>query len=161
MQHQSWLLVQAKNLCRNENDAEDLVQEAILRFIKKYGEAEVLPNRDACASWLITTLTNLFYDQCRRRKVRTRSEKDLALHERTVVEPEPAEKPLSETTTPEQVVEGLRTLSPKLRDTYKLYAEGKKYREIARFLGVNVGTVSKRVHDIHKKLRAFLASGVN
>ncbi|AKF85447.1 hypothetical protein MFUL124B02_12855 [Myxococcus fulvus 124B02] len=162
MQHRAWLLAQAKKMCRNESDAEDLVQDAILRFIKHYDEAVVLPDRDTCASWLITTLTNLFYDQCRRRKVRTRNEKELVLHERTQVDLEPAEMPLSQTTTPEQVEEGVRTvLSPTMQDTYRLYRQEMPYRDIARSQGLKLGTVSKRVHDIHKKLRAFLSTRVN
>jgi DNA-directed RNA polymerase specialized sigma24 family protein len=32
-QRRTWLLAQALNVCRNRTDAEDLVQEASLRFI--------------------------------------------------------------------------------------------------------------------------------
>jgi RNA polymerase sigma-70 factor (ECF subfamily) len=161
MQHRDWLLSQAKNMCRDESDAEDLVQEALLRFIKKYSEAEVLPDRRTSGALLITTLTNLFNDQCRRRQVRAQGVKDPALSERTDLEPEPAPRLLSETVTIEQVSEVLQTLSPTMQETFKLHVEGKKYREIARSVGIPVGTVSKRLHDIRAKLRAFFSSGVN
>ncbi|QRN96793.1 RNA polymerase sigma factor [Archangium violaceum] len=163
--YRAWLLAQAHNLCRNATDAEDLVQDALLRFIQTFGQLEALPNERSCEAWLVTTLTHLFYDQCRRRRVQAQGAKDPHLSNEVVVEHEPDARPVYDTLTDAQFSEALQTLSPKIRATFELHASGKKYQDIARSLGIPVGTVSKRLHDARARLREFLLrhiqSGVN
>ncbi|WP_186001731.1 RNA polymerase sigma factor [Corallococcus sp. Z5C101001] len=159
--NRAWLLARAEGLCRNRSDAEDLVQEALLRFIKRYDGVEAPPDPKLPSAWLIKTMTNLFYDQCRRRKVRSQREKDPILTESNRVEPEPEAGLLSDDITLEQLSEALGQLNPTMRATFEQHVQGKKYRDIARFFGVPVGTVSKRLHDIRSKLRSFLSTGVN
>ena len=156
MRQRDWLLGQARLMCRNETDAEDLVQEAILRFIQAFDTVETLPGERTCASWLITTLTNLFYDQCRRRRVQANGAKDPLLSEEPVVEHEPSAPTVYDTITDEQFAQALHALSPKMRATFELHAAGKKYQDIARSLDIPVGTVSKRLHDARAKLRELL-----
>ncbi len=156
MQHRDWLMGQAVTLCRNRADAEDLVQETLLRFIKAFEHSEAFPDRRTCASWLITALTNLFYDQCRKKQVQKQNARDPALNVRTQVDPERAVIPDFDTVTSEQFAQAVDTLSPPMRTTLELYAQGKKYRDIASTLGIQVGTVSKRLHDIREKMGALL-----
>jgi RNA polymerase sigma-70 factor (ECF subfamily) len=164
--HRAWLLAQANNLCRNATDAEDLVQDTLLRFIQTFGKLEALPNERGCEAWLVTTLTHRFYDQCRRQRVQAQGALDPHLRNEAVVEAhEPESRPVYDTLTDEQFSLALETLSPKIRTTFELHASGKKYQDIARSLGVPVGTVSKRLHDARARLREFLLrhihSGVN
>ena len=49
-------------------------------------------------------------------------------------------------------------LSPDKQVTLEMYGKGKKYREIASALGIGVGTVSKRLHDIRAQLAKLLRS---
>jgi len=164
--HRAWLLAQANNLCRNATDAEDLVQDTLLRFIQNFGQLETRPNERSCEAWLVTTLTHRFYDQCRRRRVQSEGAKDPHLRNEAVVDPdEPGSRPVYDSLTDEQFSEALQALSPKIRATFELHAAGKKYQDIARSLGIPVGTVSKRLHDARARLREFLLqhiqSGVN
>ncbi|HYO54797.1 RNA polymerase sigma factor [Archangium sp.] len=164
--YRAWLLAQANHLCRNATDAEDLVQDTLLRFIQNFGQVEALPNERSCEAWLVTTLTHLFYDQCRRRRVQAQGAKDPHLSNEAVVETdEPGSRPVYDSLTDEQFSEALQALSPKMRATFELHAAGKKYQDIARSLGIPVGTVSKRLHDARARLREFLLqhiqSGVN
>lgn len=156
VQYRSWLLAQAKSVCGNANDAEDLAQEVLLRFLQTFEKAGGPPNRYACETWLSTTLTRLFYDQCRRRKVRAHWAKDPHLQGELEVELEPAVRPSYDAVTDEQLAQALQGLSPKLRATYELHAAGQKYQDIARSLGLQVGTVSKRLHDARAKLHKLL-----
>jgi len=160
-QHRAWLLAQANNLCRNATDAEDLVQEVLLRFIQNFGQVESLPNERSCEAWLVTTLTHLFYDQCRRRRVQAQGAQDPHLNNEIVEVHEPASRPVYDTLTDEQFAQALQTLSPKMRATFELHASGKKYQDIARSLGIPVGTVSKRLHDARARLREFLLQHIN
>jgi RNA polymerase sigma-70 factor (ECF subfamily) len=143
-------------VCRNESDAEDLVQEALLRFIQTFEKFESLPPVRDCEGWLVKTLTNLFYDQCRRRKVQADGAKDPTLSAEAVeAEPPPVES-VYDTITDEQFAQSLQVLSPKVRTTFEMHAAGKKYQDIARELGIPAGTVGKRLHDARAKLREFL-----
>ncbi len=157
-QQRAWLLAKARNMCRNATDAEDLVQETILRFIQTFERAEPLPTERACAAWLVTTLTNLFYMQCRKQRVQEQSARDPLLSEEAVVTPEPPTPGAGDTVTNEQFAQALQKLSPKVRTTFEMHAAGKKYQDIANSLGVPVGTVAKRLHDARAKLREVLQS---
>jgi RNA polymerase sigma-70 factor (ECF subfamily) len=150
------LLTQARHICRNATDAEDLVQETLLRFIQAFDKLEALPPEKACAAWLVTTLTNLFYDQCRRQQVQARGAKDPLLSPATTEPREPSSQPVYDSITDDQFAQALETLSPKIRTTFELHAAGKKYQEIASSLGVPVGTVAKRLHDARARLRELL-----
>lgn len=155
MQHRNWLINQALKLCRNETDAEDLVQETLLRFVKAFENREPLPDRSTCAAWLTTTLSNLFYSQCRKQQVRKLHASDPVLAERAGLAP--VHEVASEfNVPPEQLAQAVSRLSPEKQATFELYGKGKKYREIASALGIQVGTVSKRLHDIRVQLGKLL-----
>ncbi|WP_255417077.1 RNA polymerase sigma factor [Corallococcus sp. CA049B] len=155
MQHRGWLMGQALKLCRNETDAEDLVQETLLRFVKTFEDREPLPERSTCVSWLTNTLSHLFYSQCRKQQVRKQHANDPVLAERAGLAPE--QGVASEfNVPPEQLARAVSQLSPEKQATFELYGKGKKYREIASALGIQVGTVSKRLHDIRVQLGKLL-----
>ncbi|MFY0567840.1 RNA polymerase sigma factor [Archangium lansingense] len=153
MQRQSRLMKQAKNLCGNDADAEDLVQETILRFIQEFGDKENLPPIPSGEAWLVRTLSNLFFGQCRKLRARVNGARDPALSmEAREADPAPAYDAI----TSEQFSEALGTLKPKIRETFELRAAGLTYEDIANQLGVPVGTVKKRLHDARKRLREYL-----
>ncbi|NPC48727.1 RNA polymerase sigma factor [Corallococcus exiguus] len=156
MTYRDWLLSQARNLCRNETDAEDLVQETLLRFVKTFSQSGSLPDRKACGAWLNTTLSNLFIDQCRKQQVRKKHLTDPTRKEQTEATSKHSALPDLDDVTPEQLARAVETLSPPMQETYNLHAKGMKYRDIAEALGIPVGTVSKRLHDIRAKLGALL-----
>ncbi len=155
-QRRKWLMAQAMNVCRNASDAEDLVQEASLRFIQRYAEMTSPRNDRSCEAWLVTTLTHLFYDQCRRRKVQAQGAQDPQLSEEAVVTLEPPSQEAYDMLTEEQFAEAMQALSPKIRATFELHAAGRKYQDISRSQGIPVGTVAKRLHDARAKLRGLL-----
>jgi RNA polymerase sigma-70 factor, ECF subfamily len=150
-----WLLVQARDLCRNPVDAEDLVQETVMRFLATFGQVASPPDESACASWLTTTLTRCFYDQLRRQRTRERAASEPTLWEEAV-SPEPSACALFDRISDEQFSSAVQTLSPVARATFELHARGRKYKEIAQELGIREGTVAKRLHDARAKLRKLL-----
>ncbi|MFP2905479.1 RNA polymerase sigma factor [Pyxidicoccus sp. 3LFB2] len=164
LQFRDWLLAQAKVICRNAPDAEDLVQETLTRFMATFGSANPLPNERTCAKWLVTTLTHIFYDQCRKQRVQERRASDLSLAAEARDE-QPVPPPAYESLTDEQIEGAISMLGPVGRTTFELHAAGKKNPDIARELGIRTGTVAKRLHDARVKLRTilrkYLQSGVN
>jgi RNA polymerase sigma-70 factor (ECF subfamily) len=163
IRQRSWLLEQARRICRNETDAEDLVQESLLRFIKHFGQVESFPSERTCEAWLVRTASNLFKDQCRKRRVQAHGAKDPQLSGEAFVPQEPPSPPEYETITDDQFAQALLSLSPKNRTAFELHAAGNKYQDIARSLGIKVGTVAKRLHSarakLHERLQAYLKSG--
>jgi len=155
-ERRQWLLRRALGLCRTPSDAEDLVQETFMRFLTAFQHAQALPDEGVCASWLISTMTNCFYDQLRRRRTQERGAQDPALASSAVV---PAEAPAPlpfDRLTDEQMTSAIQRLTPRVRSTLELHVRGRKYREIADELGIPAGTVAKRLHMARAKLRTLL-----
>ena len=65
MPHLSTLYGAALRLCRNEGDAEDLVQETMLRAYRFFDTFEAGTN---CKAWLFRILTNVFRNRYRERE---------------------------------------------------------------------------------------------
>ncbi len=153
MKYRQWLLIQTGNMCRNESDAEDLVQEATMRFIVAFQDRPA-PDERACGTWLANTIHHLFIDQCRRRRVRSQAELDPNLQDTLSAEPGPpsAYESLSE----ERFSEAMAKLTPKEREALLLQVKGHKYKDIAHRLGLKMGTVSKRLYDARARLQKLL-----
>ncbi|HLL52560.1 MAG TPA: RNA polymerase sigma factor [Myxococcaceae bacterium] len=152
-----WLLIQARKLCRNHSDAEDLVQEGCLRFLNAFAQLERLPPENECEAWLITTMTNCFYDQCRKREVEKRRQADPALEEVSVGQRANPKSPYDQITD-KAFADAVKQLSPGLRSTFELFAAGKRYREIAQRQGLTVGAVGKRLSDARSKLKEIFSA---
>lgn len=150
-----WLLNKAFSLCRNRMDAEDLVQEATLRFLKAFAGVTVLPSENLLEAWLITTMTNCFFDQCRKRRVEKHGAEDPAMENMTVAPPDP--KPLYDNISDEDFAAVMQKLSPTLRATFELRAAGLRYHEIAQAQGIAIGVVGKRLSDARRKLLEMLS----
>jgi RNA polymerase sigma-70 factor (ECF subfamily) len=155
MQRRPLLLMRAKNVCRNPSDAEDLVQETMIRFIQSFGSVAMPPEARLCEAWMMRVVNNLFIDQCRKRKVQELGAKEPSLNNELATQ-EPVGDSVFDEITPEQIAEALDNLSPKLRETFKLHLSGKKYHEIAELLSIPMGTVAKRMHDARAKLHELL-----
>ncbi|OJT23601.1 hypothetical protein BO221_16500 [Archangium sp. Cb G35] len=151
-----WLLNKAFHLSKNRTDAEDLVQEAIARFLKALAKVESLPSENLCEAWLITTMTNCFVDQCRRQTTEKQGAQDPTL-ERMTMGQESEPKPLSDTISDEDFAVLMKKLSPTLRATVELRAAGLRYHEIAQAQNTTTSTVGKRLSDARKKLMKMLA----
>lgn len=149
-----WLLIRAQQLCRTRADAEDLVQEAFMRFLAAFGQVSPLPSENVCASWLVSTITNCFYDQLRRQRTREKGSVDPTLVQ--AEEAEPAARSVYDRISDEQFNSAIQSLSPRVRTAIEMHAQGRKYHEIADELGIPMGTVAKRLHLARAKLRNLL-----
>ena len=151
-----WLLNKASSLCHNRADAEDLVQEATLRFLKAFTSMSSRPSENLLEAWLITTMTNCFFDQCRKRRVEKQGAQDPALENMTVAQ-QAEPKPLYDNISDEDFAAVMQKLSPTLRATFELRMAGLRYQEIARVQGIPIGVVAKRLSDARRKLLEMLS----
>jgi RNA polymerase sigma-70 factor (ECF subfamily) len=147
----------ARRLVRS--GAEDLVQEALLRGYRSFG---TLKQEAAAGPWLKSILVNVFRDQLRKQ---ARSVEELPVEEvesfslyRTLVEEDPF--PYSDTLHHDFLrafgKEDVREVLMRLPEIYRAplvlrYMDGFATKEIARMLGVPLGTILARLHRGRKR----------
>jgi RNA polymerase sigma-70 factor (ECF subfamily) len=146
------LLRHATRLTRDSADASDLVQDTLERALRR---AQGFRSGSNLRAWLLTILTHLFIDRCRRcdrdSRVETLDEDHLAAPIADEVVPAWADL------TQEEVRDALAQLEPAFREPYELHAlELMSYQAVARRLGIPVATVGTRLSRARQRLRALL-----
>lgn len=142
----------AYRLTGNDADAQDLVQEVLLRV--RRGLATYRPG--SLEGWLSRITTNAFLDEVRRRKRRPveplPEEPDAVL-----AAADDVEATLAATALGEEIQAALAGLPEEFRVAVVLCdVVGLRYEEIARHLDVPVGTVRSRIHRGRSSLRQVL-----
>jgi RNA polymerase sigma factor (sigma-70 family) len=152
--HGRFLYTVAFRLTGNHDDAQDLVQEVLLRV--RRGLATYQPG--SLEGWLSRITTNAFLDEVRRRKRRPLQVVP-DLPERTLgVDADPDET-IARTRLPEDVQAALAALPDDFRAAVVLCdVVGLDYAEIALALEIPPGTVRSRIHRGRALLRKALAS---
>ncbi|MFH0901507.1 MAG: sigma-70 family RNA polymerase sigma factor [Pseudomonadota bacterium] len=154
----------ALRLVRNERDAEDLVQEVMLRAYRCWHQYQPGTN---CKAWLFRILSNIFIDYCHRNK------REHALFAASADDLESGGCGSSESQEsslkddPEQLLDN-RALAASIQEAmngirpdYRLVVllcdvEELSYQEIAEILGCPVGTVMSRLHRARRLLQRAL-----
>lgn len=150
----------AASMERNPADAEDLVQETLLRAYRGIATFDGAHPR----AWLLTIMRNTQANRYRRRRhlVTSLEEGALGMAEAdpdVMVQPEGATVGAGFDAV---VVSAFESLSPRHRRLIQLVdMDGLSYREAAVILGVPVGTVMSGLHRARGRIRRRLAaSGV-
>jgi RNA polymerase sigma-70 factor (ECF subfamily) len=152
----------ALRMTRNPTDAEDLVQETVLRAFRGFAGFQEGTNLKA---WLYRILTNSFintYRKKQREPVTVEGPDDIDewyLYDRLgarSVEPS-AESEVLEQLPDEDVQRALETLPEGFRMAVLLAdVQGFSYKEIAEMLDIPIGTVMSRLHRGRKALEKAL-----
>jgi len=133
----------ARWLTRNDADAEDLVQDAVLRALRYFDRCR----GDNPRAWLLAIVRNAYYDRARRSPVV--SQEDLASDCDAQDDGEWAADPLlllERAETANAVNHSLASLPDEFREALVLRElEGLSYREIADVTGAPIGTVMSRL----------------
>jgi RNA polymerase sigma-70 factor, ECF subfamily len=145
----------AKRLLGHEQDALDVVQEAML---KAFSALKDFDGRSGFRTWLLRIVTNAAHDWGRRRKRRREFGvgDDETDNLDPAIEDDPA-RPLRQQDLRLALEKALNRLSRTIRETFVLFAEGDlSYKEIAEMQNVPIGTVMSRIHAAREKLQADL-----
>lgn len=135
---------------RNQEKAEDLAQETILRaFLNK----DKFRTNTNLKGWLKIIMRNIFINGVRKKS-----------HQMIHCDSESYKVINGETynyTPIDQMMEGqildeINKLNTDLRRPFELHIEGFKYKEIAEKLNIPIGTVKSRVFQARKKLSSKL-----
>lgn len=161
--HLDFLYGSAVKITRNEDDAQDLVQETVMRAFRFFDKYEPGTN---CKAWLYRILKNTFINHYRQQHRRP-SEVDFdaieETHEAQVkhtgTKPGNPEENLLNSVLRNDVRLALEKLPADYREALFLsLVEGFSYREIAEMVGCPIGTVMSRIHRARKLMQRDLTS---
>lgn len=158
--HSLRILALAWRLVGDRDDAEDIVQEAFLRFHRSIGDFR---GDSSIATWLHRTVTRLAIDHLRRRKLRER----IFFFRRSSEEADPLDLVPDSTASPgerffageirQRLVRAMQRLSARQRVVFTLrHYEEMPLREIAAVLELEEGTVKAHLHRAIRTLRQEL-----
>ncbi len=145
----------ARYLLRDQTDAEDAVQDAVLRALKYFRRSEVADPK----AWLLAIVRNTCYTLRGRWTARANVEEyDDVLHT-----PAGDDESGGPDLPPGVTVEGIRNAIGDLPVEYREVVilrevQGCSYQEIARIANIPVGTVMSRLSRARERLRRALAS---
>jgi len=151
----------ALRLSRRRADADDLVQETLLRA---YNARDRFQTGTSMRAWLATILRRLFLTsaiKAKRRATQTDTDAGEVIHLSGAVAP-PERAPLTYHQSLEYVEDGLKLALEQLPAAYRvpfvMFAlDGLSYAEIATQLRTPVGTVMSRIHRARQRLKMKLA----
>ncbi|GAC1311860.1 MAG: RNA polymerase sigma factor [Acidimicrobiales bacterium] len=152
------LLRVAQSLSSRPADAEDLVQDTLLRAYQSIATFDGAHPR----AWLLTIMRNAQINRTRRRRPELLADPDATLERLATVDGDAAK-------TPEELVVGetfdaviadaLARLPDRFRQVVTLVdVDGLSYAEAAEALGIPVGTVMSRLHRARLRLRHRLVA---
>jgi RNA polymerase sigma-70 factor, ECF subfamily len=161
--HTDALYGAAYRLTRNPRDAEDLVQDSLLRAYRFWDSFQQDSN---CKAWLLRIVTNTFINEYQRKK-RSREVLDAATAEQETTDGilvdadagarQTPERALLERSVSDDVQRALDALPDDFRTAVVLCdVQGLAYKEIADLMETPVGTVMSRLFRGRKLLAAAL-----
>jgi RNA polymerase sigma-70 factor (ECF subfamily) len=152
----------ALRMTRNAHDAEDLVQETLVKAFA--GFHQFTPGTNLRA-WLYRILSNTFINNYRKLRRQPLTDLGVSFSDDWHVDADPLSPPARsaevealEQIADSEILQALRELPEDFRATiYLADIEGYPYREIAELMGTPIGTVMSRLHRARAKLRERLA----
>jgi RNA polymerase sigma-70 factor (ECF subfamily) len=138
----------AWSLLRDKSDADDLVQDCLVRALDGL---DSLRSDSDLRAWLFTIMHNIFASRWRRMRNRARLMADRIESDAIIDAPQQASAEMRD------VLRGLDTLSEEQREVILLVAiEGFHYDEVAQMLGIPIGTVMSRLSRARDRLSQFV-----
>jgi RNA polymerase sigma-70 factor (ECF subfamily) len=147
----------AKWLLRNEEDAQDVVQEAYLRAFRSFGKFHGTNGR----AWLLTIVRNTSYTLLKKsHAVDLTTTFDETIHATGYDSVNPATL-LEHTEDTQLIKEAMDQLPAEFREILTLrHQEGLSYKEIADIAQIPSGTVMSRLARARAKLKEYLEARI-
>ena len=155
--HEHRMYAVAFRMCGNREDAQDCLQEAMLRV---YRAISTFKGQSSFSTWIYRITINTCLDELRRRKIRKTTSLDNLL--------DSGWSPSDELDTPENnairreqrrsIEKAIASLPDDMRAAIVLRdIQGFSYETIADVLNANVGTIKSRISRGREKLRDILS----
>jgi RNA polymerase sigma factor (sigma-70 family) len=147
----------ARWLVRNDQDAEDIVQEAYLRAFKFFGGYRGGESR----TWLLTIVRNTCYSWLQRNRARELTESIDETHEDAALDFANPELRLVQDADTQMVRAALTELPIEFREVMVMRElEELSYKQIAAIADLPIGTVMSRLARGRKRLHSLLVTRV-
>ena len=144
----------ALRLTKNNDDAQDLLQDTVLKALSNREKFKPGTNIRA---WLYTIMRNTFLNKA------TRAKKYSSFSEAPTENYYENQISLSEKNNAygdfllKDIINAFRAINDKYRVPFLMYFRGYKYEEIAEDLSIPLGTVKNRIHMARGKLQDILS----
>lgn len=152
------LYKQAYRLTTNRDDAEDLVQDLLLRLYEKEIDLDTI---EKLSSWLLRSLYHQFIDNCRKKSRRPIDDKDDKSDEIIASMSDEQESPHQihdKNFSNKKLQNAIRTLKPNQQALISLHdIEGYSLSELSEILELPLGTLKSRLHRARHTLRDQLS----
>ena len=139
----------ALKLTSDNEDAEDLLQETLLKALKYKDRFQEQTNLKA---WLYTIMKNTFINNYRRavrkRTIMDNTDDDYFVNSSKKIAPISPESVCNH----KEIIKTIEKLNDECRVPFQMHFDGYKYKEIADELGMPIGTVKSRIFLARKKL---------
>ena len=146
----------AFRFCQNQHDAEDLVQDLLVKLYPRHAEVARV---ERLRPWLVTTLYRMFIDGTRR-KSRSRLElidDETSFYDSVASGDDRPEQTLAREQSISQMEAAFARLSDDHRTLLSLHdIEGYRLVELEEMLDIPLGTLKSRVHRARARMRELL-----
>lgn len=151
--HREALTYFAIRLTRNKEEAEDLLQETLL---KAFSNKDKFTDHSNLKAWMFTIMKNIFINHYRKgtkmKMVFDSSKESFLLN---MKESKTSYSPESRVNY-QQIQEFIARLDPDFNRPLTMYFEGFKYKEIAEEMDLPIGTIKSRIFVARKQLAGQL-----
>lgn len=155
--HESRMFAVALRMCANREDAQDCLQDAMLRIYKAMPSFK---GQSSFSTWAYRITMNTCLDDLRRKKVRKATSLDAMLDLGwSPVDPgDTPEKHADNAEMRRELSKAIQQLPEDMRAAIVLRdIQGFSYDEIAQMLDANVGTIKSRISRGRERLRDILS----
>lgn len=142
----------AYNFTRNTDDANDLIQDTMLKALRYKDNFQAGTN---FKGWLFTIMRNIFINDFKRKKLRktmsdSTDEQYFLNHGRI------SEDSVSSSINFKDIQNSVNNLNYEYKMPFQLFMDGYHYDEIAERMEIPMGTVKSRIFHARKKLMSEL-----
>lgn len=144
----------AMHLTHNSDDAEDLLQDTTLKALDN---ADKYADGTNFKGWVFTIMRNVFinnYRRTSRANTIVDSTADLYHINSSMIGERPGPEGLF---TVREITEAIKGLPDRLRMPFAMHVAGYRYKEIARKMGLPIGTVKSRIFLVRHALQERFA----
>jgi len=146
----------AIKLTRNRMDADDLVQETAIRAYRNFDSFK--PD-GSFKNWCFTILKNTFISKYHSEKKKNVVTTPIEELDYAIAPNLKLDKADNNSIQLNRLKESIEELNSKSKEPITMFVEGFSYKEIARYLGIPIGTVKSRINFAKKKLRNLFPGG--